>query len=136
MGIDAGTYRLTWGQSVPPLKKNSTVLRAYDDRKIAVLGTITVQVQKARVSTSKTLKLHVVEGEGFSLLGTDWLTRTQVGGLGRLFSIEVHESLEQILIENREVFKDELGKLILKSHCTSINKKHPIFSRIIKYLAH
>ena len=62
--ISEVTYRLTWGQSVLPLKKSLTVLRAYGGRVIGASDTITVQVQGAGVSDPKTLELHEVEGKG------------------------------------------------------------------------
>ena len=56
---------------------------------------------------------------------------------GTLFNNEVQKGLEQILIENQEVFKDEQGKLTGAEVTLNINQQaHPAFSKLEKYLTH
>ena len=54
-----------------PLMKSYTLLRTYSGEPLSVLGVMKVEVEYKQ--QRKSLKLSIVSGKGFSLLGRDWL---------------------------------------------------------------
>ena len=74
-----------------------------------MLGTIKAKVQGADKAPPRQLELHVVEGNGPSLLGIDWLRHVQVEWKA-LFSLHTHSNLNELLEENQEV-----SRIILES---------------------
>ena len=64
-------------------------MRAYAGRVIKVLGTIKTKVQEADKAPPKQLELHVVDANGPSLLGRDWLRHRRVHWKA-LFSLHTH----------------------------------------------
>ena len=57
-----------------------------------------------------TLPLLVVEGEGPSLIGQNWLTEVSLDWKA-VHAISLSQSLEGILEQNKEIFRKGLGKI-------------------------
>ena len=112
--ISEHTYRKLWSDTdAPPLQHSTAKLKTYTGEKISVKGSIEVDVtyqeQKARLS------LIVVQGDGPSLLGRDWLQWLQLdwSHLHQVSSSSnaIKPRLQGILDEHPEVFEDELGQI-------------------------
>ena len=90
-----------------PLQQSTAALATYSGASIKVLGQRDVEVvvegQKA------TLPLVVVEGEGPSLFGRDWLQTIRLDW--RAIFVVQRQRLAEILEENGEVFQPGLGTL-------------------------
>jgi len=72
-----------------------------------VLGTISANVQfKAQ---KKSLTLLVVEGDGPSLLGQDWLHKIKLDWQELYHTQVLQPSLQAVVDKYKEVFNDELG---------------------------
>ncbi|XP_038590459.1 uncharacterized protein K02A2.6-like [Micropterus salmoides] len=93
----------------PALQPCRVRLRTYTGQRIKVLGAAMVKVQHK--NSEKMLPVVVVEGTGPSLVGRNWIRR-----LGLEWKPEPQinhlreETLEEVLGEYMEVFKEELGK--------------------------
>ena len=86
---------------------NQTKLRTYTGEQINVMGTISANVQFKK--QQETLPLLVVEGDGPSLMGRDWLHKIKLDWQ-ELYHTQVSQpSLQPVLDKHKEVFNDELG---------------------------
>ena len=95
---------------VPVLSPSTIKLRTYSGEELQVMEMMTVEV--CYKTQQHSLPLVVVEGDGPSLLGRDWL------GKLRLDWSELHQiqstapgPLKELLDRYSEVFKDELGTI-------------------------
>ena len=100
----------TWKQAWPErqLSPCNVRLKSYAGESIAVLGTFLAQVSYRHQSAE--LPLLVVQGNGRSLVGRDWLQVLKVKWQ------EVHllqgDSLSDVLERHAEVFGEDLGTLV------------------------
>ena len=96
----------TWRDDLKgiPLKKSGISLRTYTGKRLKVVGKVDVNVEYEKQTAS--LPLHVLEGNGPSLLGRNWLRSIQLnwGSIKRVVN-----NLDELLDKHREVFQDELG---------------------------
>ena len=116
----------TWSEQLhrPKLEPCTLKLQSYPDRNLEVLGSCSVQVQ-VNGDTAETLPLVVVGGRGLSLLGRNWLKLVKldwtklakINGVTSQTNRPIQKQLENLLQENQELFKDELG------HCQGIKAK-------------
>ena len=99
------TFRRHWPDR--QLQSTTRQLRTYTGEKIKVLGTAQVHVRHG--ANSADLPLMVVEMDGPSLLGRNWMNSL------RLDWSELHRlhdgALEEVLRRHSRVFQDELGTL-------------------------
>ena len=68
------TYQQLWTKNAPPLKPIQAHLRTYTGEAIKTLGEVDVEVNLDK--QTKQLILLIVDGDGPTLLGWDWLTRS------------------------------------------------------------
>ena len=108
--ISQATYQRLWpsAETAPPIKPSQTNLRTYTGEQIRVLGRVEV-VASVSHQTAK-LELEVVEGNGPSLLGKDWLHKLQLDWK-QIFQVRSDEQLQQILSKHQAVFQDTLGRI-------------------------
>ena len=102
------TFQKLWPvRSSPALLPTKTKLRTYTGEQINVMGTISANVQFKE--QQETLPLLVVEGDGPSLMGRDWLHKIKLDWQ-ELYHTQVSQPLLQpVLDKHKEVFNDELG---------------------------
>ena len=86
------------------------ILKTYTDERMPVVGELTVEVSYGQ--QCKKLPLIVVEGEGPSLLGRNWLKDirldwTTIARVGREESLDI----DTLLDTHKELFNEELGKI-------------------------
>ena len=108
--LSESTYHNLWAEGQAPRLRSSEIqLRTYTGESIEIVGAIDVEVEfKGQLEQ---LCLHVVKGDGPTLLGRDWLRKIK---LDWKEMHSVHASppdLESILTRHSAVFKDELGTL-------------------------
>ena len=123
--ISETTYRSHWSEaSRPPLEHTSIVLKAYSGVVLTALGQITVTVSHKHQSLK--LRLLIIQGDGPSLLGRDWLFRLHVNRekLAIFHTRCSSVDLEGVLAKHADLFRDELGlvkgapvKLHVESTC-------------------
>ena len=107
--ISAATCSQLWPPGMAPqLSKPSVRLRTYTGEELKLVGEAVVQVQYQR--QQEDLNLIVVEGNGPSLIGRDWLQRIKLNWAD-IRSVHANTSLEQVLTEHSSLFKDELGTI-------------------------
>ena len=94
-------------QSSRQLQKSNTVLRTYSGEQIRVVGNIDVSVKYN--TQVVTLPLLVIEGEGPSLLGRNWLKHIKLDW--KNIHIMKGDDLQLMLERHRGAFRDGLGKL-------------------------
>ena len=105
--ISKATFERIWiPGNAPALKETASRLKTYTGELIKVCGEIEVDVRLER--RHALLSLIVVEGNGPSLLGRDWM---EILGLSccQLNQIQQLNELECVLAHHAKVFKDELG---------------------------
>ena len=93
---------------VPELQSTSAQLQTYTGERLETLGYISAQV-KYQDQTDQ-LDLIVVQGNGPSLLGRDWLGKFQFDWRS-LHRIQDKATLEAVLEKHGEVFREELGEV-------------------------
>ena len=112
--ISKAKYRWIWPVTVPKLTPTSIWLCTYTGEGLVIKGSTAVTVkyngQKVRDS-----HLLVVQGNGPSLLGRNWLMRIKLDWR-QLHSIRENalkpmSALSTILDQHKELFKDELGTI-------------------------
>ena len=89
------------------LSKVKGQLRTYLGQPLPVLGKAEVSVQLQDEEPVQ-LTVTVVAHNGPNLLGRDWLAKLKLDWK-QIFAVSKDRTLEEILEENKEVFKDELG---------------------------
>ena len=92
------------------LQRSSLELRTYTGEVMPVVGEATVDALYAD-QPSKTLPLVVVNGQGPSLLGRNWLQHFVLEWQKIKLVRQDNDALRQLLAEYEEVFSDELGTL-------------------------
>ena len=105
---EATFRRLGAETNLPPLRLTTTQLRTYTGEPLVILGTISIPVTYQ--DQVETLELMVVQGEGPSLMGKDWLEKIRLDW-HKLHNIQQPQTLEMVLNRHQEVFSDELGKI-------------------------
>ena len=90
------------------LHPTSVLLKTYSGEQLAIMGELQTQVQYK--DQTKVLNLLVVEGDGPSLLGRDWLKHIQLDWK-QISTIvqETHGTLNALLQTHAELFTDKLG---------------------------
>ena len=108
--ISEATFRRLWPKTstAPVIQDTKVRLRTYSGEELKVLGNI--QVAVTHEQQCHDLSLLVVEGDGLSLLGRDWLMKFRLDWK-ELFTVQATSAatLEQMLECHKEVFKEELG---------------------------
>ena len=108
--ISNATFQKLWpAQSCPTLLPSETKLRTYTGEQIDVLGTILTNVQFKQ--QQETLPLLVVEGDGPSLLGRDWLYKIKLDWHELYHTQVLPFTLQTVLDKHKEIFNDEIGKV-------------------------
>ena len=106
--ISNATFQKLWpAQSSPTLLPSETKLRTYTGEQIDVLGTISTNVQFKQ--QQETLPLLVVEGDGPSLLGRDWLYKIKLDWHELYHTQVLPSTLQTVLDKHKEIFNDEIG---------------------------
>ena len=107
--MSKGTFYRIWPSSnAPPLKTTATRLRTYTGETIKVIGEVNVEVTLD--GQQEKLSLLIVDGDGPSLLGRDWLRKLRVNWC-QLNQIRHTEELQRILDNHNSVFKEDLGNI-------------------------
>ena len=91
----------------PPLMNEQIKLRTYTGGEISVLGSISVTAKSENCTSI--LPLLVVEGNGPSLMGRNWVTELRLDWK-TVHAMSLSHSLEDVL-ENKEIFQKGLGKI-------------------------
>ena len=104
--VSEATFKHHW--TAQSLEESTTQLRTYSGEPLLVLGQLNVEVQCGE--QCERLPLLVVEGEGSSLLGRDWLRSLQLDWKN-IHRLQSDDSLERILACHKEVFSEGLGTL-------------------------
>ena len=86
--------------TLPPLKTEQIKLHTYTGEEIRVLGSISVTAQSE--TSTCTLPLMMVEGDGPSLIGRNWLTELRLDWRA-VHAISLSHSLEGTLEQNKEI---------------------------------
>ena len=105
------TYRESWPtQSSPTLQPSDAKLKTYTGEDIQIKGKIQVDVTLQHQRA--TLPLLVVQGNGPTLLGRDWLQVIQLdwSKLHSVHSVSKND-LQEVLNRHPAVFKNELGHI-------------------------
>ena len=101
-------FRLWPSSNAPPLKPTTTRLRTYTGEVIKVIGEVDVEVTLE--GQQEMLSLLIVDGDGPSLLGRDWLRKLRVNW-SQLNQVRQTDELQSILDNHAAVFKEELGHI-------------------------
>ena len=129
--ISETVYRKTWTNGkAPPLQPTKTKLKTYTGEEVPVLGTIQVEVMHG--SESKVLPLVIVEGEGPSLLGRDWLMLLKLDwqAIHSMVRTDLADRLSVILGNHSSLFKEGLGTIQGETAKLHINPQvHPKFCK-------
>ena len=96
------------GESPLQLEEPSVKLQTYTGESIRTCGSTNVQVTHNGQTLS--LLLIVTEGKGPTLLGRNWLEALRLDWRA-IFSVRSSHTVQSILEEHADAFKDELGKL-------------------------
>ena len=116
-------------ESAPQLKASQAQLKTYTGESIKIIGAIDVEV--VYNDQHKQLNLLVVEGEGPSLLGRDWLSQIKLDW-SRLNHVQTtsKSACQEILDKHQLLFKNELGTV--KGTTTKIHVDPKIKPRFFK----
>ena len=90
------------------MEPSNTKLRTYTGEHIVVLGKATVTVKYKE--QTKQLPLHIVGGNGPSLMGRDWLAELTLNWKD-IFSLGEQQTIQSVLDQHKALFKEELGKI-------------------------
>ena len=91
------------GQTSLELQKSAVRLQTYTGESIGVVGSTPVQVEH----NGQTASL-VTQGKGRTLLGRDWMSALRFDWR-EIFKVKTTLTLQGVLEEHSEVFRDELG---------------------------
>lgn len=106
--ISNNTFRKFFSER--KLEVNKAQLRTYTGENVKVLGTTTVHVQYHNHSYN--LPLLVVEGQGPSLLGRDWLGQLQVSLMNINQVTESPNTVQELENKHPDLWKPDLGRII------------------------
>ena len=90
-----------------PLQSSAIQLKTYTNEKLSVLGQNDVTVRYG--DQVQKLIITVVDGNGPSLLGRDWLKQLRLNWTQILMVQNSSTQLEDLMKEYSEIFRDELG---------------------------
>ena len=92
------------------LQNSHTMLRTYTGEVMPVLGKMAASV-KYKSNQPEALELTVVEGDGPTLLGRDWLHRIRLDWkqVGVVSAQDLPDSVRQLCEKYPDIFKAELG---------------------------
>ena len=111
--MSKSTYQTTWPNEAdaPALQPSTTKLRTYTGESISVLGVIHISVQC--VDNVAHLDLVIVEGDGPTLMGRNWLSHFPNVNLGQLHTVNADKSpnVEALLAKYDGLFQPGLGKV-------------------------
>jgi hypothetical protein len=93
-------------------------LRTYLGQPLPVLGKTEVTVQLQDEEPVK-LPVTIVAYKGPNLLGRDWLAKLKLDWK-QIFMVSKNQTLEEILEDNKEVFRDELLKMHIVSQSQNL----------------
>lgn len=93
---------------INPLERSDLPLKSYSGDPIGMYGQVSVVVNYGQQECD--LYVQVVDGEGPDLMGRDWLRDLKVD-IGRIHSVEISQSLQDVLDKHSSVFASELGCL-------------------------
>uniref|UniRef100_A0AAQ4NRX0 Gypsy retrotransposon integrase-like protein 1 n=1 Tax=Gasterosteus aculeatus aculeatus TaxID=481459 RepID=A0AAQ4NRX0_GASAC len=122
-------FKEMWNEKQrPQIKQTNLLLKSYTGEKIKVVGVAEVEVNYER--QVKTLPLVVVKGTGPSLLGRGWLEALKLKW-EEIKNVRTEaQSLQDVLVRNEDVFKQELGMLKgMKATIRVSAEAHPKFYR-------
>ena len=104
--MSESTFKDTWRSNSPPLQASRICVKTYTGEALDVLGSIDVEV--GYEGQRESLQLHIVAGEGPTLLGRDWLQNLRLNWAA-ICHMSILPTIESILDEHNSVFKEELG---------------------------
>ena len=120
----------TWSAKLkrPKLQTSPLKLHSYPSKPLVVLGSCSVKVTVH--GKTATLPLVVVNGDGISLLGRNWLEEiklnwNEVAKINGITRPPHHEKLNDLLKQYEDIFRDELGQ------CKQIKAKLHVKSEAI-----
>ena len=102
--VSESTYRRFWSNR--PLQECTTRPHTYTGERLTVLAQQLVPVQSG--DQCATLPLVVVQGDGSSLLGHDWLFQLRLDWK-EIHRLQSTDTVENILLKHKEVFQKGLG---------------------------
>ena len=108
--VSKSTYYQLWPESKrPPLQTSTVLLKTYTGEKLQVLGVTDVVAEYQQ--QSERMQLHIVDGNGPSLFGRDWLQKIKLDWreVHHLSGSATEQQLNNLLSRHSQVFKDELG---------------------------
>ena len=119
------------GDAILELKESDVRLQTYTGESIGTCGL--TQVPVTHHGQTLSLPLTVTEGKGLTLLGRDWLEALRLDWR-TIFTIGINTTLQSVLEEHSEVFRDELGKLqgveakiyVEEGACPRFEKSRPV----------
>ena len=119
------------GDAILELKESNVRLQTYTGESIGTRGL--TQVPVTHHGQTLSLPLTVTEGKGPTLLGRDWLEALRLDWR-TIFTIGINTTLQSVLEEHSEVFRDELGKLqgveakiyVEEGACPRFEKSRPV----------
>ena len=112
-----------------PLQMSRVVLCTYTNERMGVVGELNVEVGDK--GQEKKLKLYVVEQEGPTLFGRNWLEQIQLDWKAiRWASAESHEDVKPLIDKYNNVFSDELGAITgFEAHLEVKPQATPVFCK-------
>ena len=112
-----------------PLQMSRVVLCTYTNERMGVVGELNVEVGDK--GQEKKLKLYVVEQEGPTLFGRNWLEQIQLDWKAiQWASAESHEDMKPLIDKYNNVFSDELGAITgFEAHLEVKPQATPVFCK-------
>ncbi|KAG1937540.1 retrotransposable element [Pimephales promelas] len=102
-------YKVIWKDSeAPKLRLTKIKLRTYTGEPLGIVGVADVEVKYQQ--QEKIMPLVIVKGTGPCLLGRSWLEELQMQW-SEIKLVQSEMTLQQVLFQHAEVFKEELGTL-------------------------
>ena len=110
--ISEKTYRGTWREDSPTIRKTAIRLKTYTGEQLHILGVVEVRVEY--LGQKEKLPLLVIAGAGPTLLGRDRLQKVKLDWRSLdLYKLRAStpSKLQEVLQQHEQVFRDELGKV-------------------------
>ena len=130
------SYKELWNeQNRPCLRPADVIVHTYTGEQVDVVCTATVLVK--HMQQEVLLPLHIVKGNGPTLLGRDWLKQLKInwGQVKKLNGLLAHTpTLDTVLRKHDDVFKNELetytgtkAKIVIETNAVHrFNKPRPL----------